>query len=372
MLLHRYTCLGSHLYTRHCTTFLLVFAWLSLLPLARSAPAQTEALQAAIVTVRAQIPAAARTAAFLGTERSGSGVVIGEDGLVLTIGYLILEASEVALVDANGTHIPAKIVAYDYDTGFGLVRAESGLVEVEPISFGSSAAVSERQQVIIASRIDAPSMQPALVVSRREFAGYWEYLLENAIFTAPPYAEFAGAALLDVEGKLIGIGSLYVGDAFRASEPVPGNMFVPIDPLKNRLEQLVDAGRVAGPPRPWLGVFTRELLDRVFVTFVTPGGPGAEAGLLPKDIVLAVSGVRVQSQAAFYRELWKTGAAGSEVSVTVLRGAEVKEIVVRSGNREDYYLKDPEPDKRLLPKGSQAASLSPPSVAMLVDGLAVN
>jgi len=179
---------------------------------------------AAVVKVHSQIPADARTAPFLGTKREGSGVVIDADGLVLTIGYLVLEATKVEVVDSDGKSITATVVAYDYDSGFGLLRATEPL-GIKPMKFGRSSEVGEREQVLVAGYGGSQSVRPALVASRREFAGFWEYLLEDAIFTAPPYPNFSGAALIGRDGKLLGIGSLFVNDALPGERELPGNMF---------------------------------------------------------------------------------------------------------------------------------------------------
>jgi S1-C subfamily serine protease len=303
-----------------------------------AAPALSGPLEA-VVGVRAKIPGDARTAAVLGTERTGSGVVIDDSGLVLTIGYLVLEAESAEVVLSGDRVLPAEIVAYDYDTGFGLLRplAAPG---IEPVVLGRSSDATERSQVLVASFGAAEGVVAAYVVSRREFAGYWEYLLPDAIFTAPPHRAFGGAVLLGPDGRLLGIGSLFVPDAVAGSD-MPGNMFVPIDALKPILPDLIAKGRAATPPRPWLGLYTEELRGRVFVSRVAPDGPAAAAGLQADDIVLAVKGAQVASQADFFRKVWALGAAGVEVPLTVLRRAGVAEISVTSADRYDYLKLDP-------------------------------
>ena len=289
----------------------------------------------AVVGVRATVPADAHTAEVLGTLRAGSGVVIGEDGLVLTIGYLILEAISAEIVLPDGRAVPADIVAYDYDTGFGLLRALTPL-SIPPIELGRSADLREEKEVLIVSSGGAAAVQPAHVVSRRDFAGYWEYLLPNAIFTSPPHYSFDGAALIGPDGDLLGVGSLIVGDAAGPEEPMPGNMFVPIDALKPILEDLLDHGRSSSPPRPWLGLYSEDTRGWVFVNRVAPEGPAAKAGLAEDDIILAVKGKPVRGMADFYRKLWAIGQAGAEIPLTVLNSSGVKDITVKSGDRYDF------------------------------------
>lgn len=308
----------------------LVLALLALL----WAPEATAGPLDAVVGVRAEIHEKARTAEVLGREREGSGVVIGRDGLVLTIGYIILEAERAELVLPSGDTVPAEVVAYDYDSGFGLLKALAPL-DIEPVGLGASAGLAEEDRVLIASFGGPAATSAAFVASRRDFAGYWEYLLPDAIFTVPPHRAFGGAALFGEDGRLLGIGSLAVGDAVEGAG-LPGNMFVPIDALKPILGELLETGRRGGPARPWLGLYTEELRGRLFVSRVAPEGPAAAAGLEEQDILLAVAGKPIASQADFYRKVWALGAAGVEVPLTVLRGTQVAEITVASGDRYDY------------------------------------
>ena len=216
--------------------------------LAHTVPVAEEVLSA-MVTVHAEVPASARTAQFLGEQRIGSGVIIDTEGHILTIGYLVMEAHRVEVTGMDGKRVRATVVAHDTQTGFGLLRANEPL-NATPMPFGTSADLAERTEVIIASDSTAASVRPTLVTSRREFAGYWEYLLEDAIFTAPPHPRYAGAALIGPDGKLLGIGSLLVNDALPGRGSLTGNMFVPIDHLKPILTDLIRTGRTRPPRGP--------------------------------------------------------------------------------------------------------------------------
>ena len=295
----------------------------------------------AVVKVRAQVPAGARTAASLGPLREGSGVVIDSNGLVLTIGYLILEASHVQITDSAGRTVPARILGYDHATGFGLLRARSALGGARPLPLGLSEKLDRGAEVLILSYSgNGPSGQGAYVVSRREFAGYWEYLLDRAIFTAPHHASFGGAALIDRGGSLLGIGSLQVPEAI-PGQPVPGNMFVPIDLLKPILSDLTLKGRSGARPRPWLGAQMGEAGGHVVVRRVSRGGPAARSGLQAGDLVAGVGGVAVEGLADVYRKIWALGAPGVTVPLNILKGVQVDEIRVVSGNRYDYLRLNP-------------------------------
>lgn len=290
---------------------------------------------AAVVRVKTVALPDARTSPYLGDERDGSGVVIGNDGLVLTIGYLVLEADSVQVTDGSGKTYPATVVAYDHATGFGLVRTSTPLA-APAVEMGDATGLKERDDVLIAGFGGPGAATRAMVVSRRSFTGSWEYLLENAIFTSPPAANWGGAALIGKDGKLLGIGSLLVPDALEPGYRFPGNMFVPIDVLKPILGELTREGKRAGPPRAWLGLSTEEVGGRLVVVRVAPEGPAARAGIGENDIVTAIDGTPVTTQAELYRKLWAKGAAGVSVTLKVLQGATLNDVAVKSMDRAAY------------------------------------
>jgi S1-C subfamily serine protease len=291
----------------------------------------------AIVHVHARIVPDARSAETLGTSRSGTGVVIDTDGLVLTIGYLVMEAAAIDITGADGRTLPATLVAYDPITGFGLVRPLLKLA-AKPLPFGDSSALAVTDSALIAT---PNGYSLAQVVSRRNFAGYWEYLLENAIFTAPARPDFGGAALISKDGKLLGIGSLYVADAAQPGTRSPGNMFVPVDALKPVLKDLVAKGRSGGAARPWLG-FNLALVDsRIFVTRVSKLGPAEQAGVQPGDVIEAVGDQAVTSLEHVYRAIWERGNAGINVPLRVARDEKSFRVDVRSIDRSEYLRKQP-------------------------------
>ena len=292
-----------------------------------------EEVLSAIVGVQAKIQADARSAATLGQHRQGSGTLIRE-GLVLTIGYLVIEAESIQVTNAEGRTVPATLAGYDHASGFGLLKLAAPLAG-KPMALGDAAALEERDQAIVANAMANPTL--VQVVSRRLFTGNWEYLLDSAIFTSPPVMDWSGAALIGPKGELLGIGSLIVPDAGSPGTQSPGNMFVPVDLLKPILEDLVAKGRRGGPARPWLGVNAEHFMGRLFVARVSPGGPAEHAGLKTGDLVLGVGGEPVTTLADFYRKLWARGAAGAQVPLKVLQGMEIRDVTVRSIDRVEYF-----------------------------------
>ena len=260
---------SARLVSRRC-----VFATCALLLAGAPAFAQNDRIDdllSAIVQMKTHINPDGRTVDGLGREREGSAILIDQDGLLLTIGYLMVEAFAAEITDHTGRTVPANVVGYDHESGFGLLRTVEPL-KLKPMPLGKSADVKHGDPVLIASYGGSAMAGAAYVVAKREFAGSWEYMLEDALFTAPPHPAWSGAALISREGKLVGVGSLIVPDASGGSDKTPGNMFVPIDRLAPILGDLIADGRIAGPGRPWLGINTDELRGRLFVSRVTPGG----------------------------------------------------------------------------------------------------
>ena len=294
-----------------------------------------ERLFAAIVKVSTRSVPGARSSDSLGNEREGTGVVIGDNGLVLTIGYLIVEADDVKITDSKGRTLPARIVGYDHASGFGLVRAAVP-IDAQPIALGDSSKTAERDPVMIASA-GGEGTAFAWIVSKRQFTGNWEYQLDYALYTSPPTTNWSGAALIDRDGKLLGIGSLIVREATSDDPKLPGNVFVPIDFLKPILADLIREGHRAGPARPWLGVSADEIQGHLFVTRVSPDGPADRAGVNVGDIILGVGTDAVRTQAQFYERVWSRRHAGDDVPLKVLQGVDVKDISVRSIDRVEYF-----------------------------------
>ncbi len=290
----------------------------------------------AIVRIHADVPAEARTAAYLGTGRDGAGVVIDDAGLIVTISYLITEAMGAEVTTGTGKVSRAEIVGFDLASGLGLLRAAEPLA-VKPMPIGSARGLAEKTPVVVAGAGGLEAAHLAVVVSRRNFAGYWEYLLEDAIFTAPPHPAWSGVALLGPDGKLAGIGSLVVSDA---AAGLPGNMFVPIDRLRPVMGDLLTLGRPSTAPRPWLGVNLRELGGKLVVGRVASDGPGEAAGVRHGDLVTAIEGNPVQDLAGFYRSLWQLGDAGVTVKLSVRRQRQERELEIKTIDRYRYLKLD--------------------------------
>jgi S1-C subfamily serine protease len=291
-----------------------------------------------LVGLRVTIPADAFTAETLGTERSGNGVLI-RDGVVLTIGYLITEAETIWLHLADGRAVPGHVLAYDQETGFGLVQALAR-VGLPVLPLGQSKLAKVGDPVVVAGAGGRKHSVVARIAAKQEFAGNWEYVLDEAIFTAPAHPFWGGTAMIGRAGELLGVGSLQVQQVRESGTPEPLNMIVPIDILKPILDDLLTLGRPNHPPRPWLGLNATEIDDKIVIARVSNGGPARRANLRTGDIVLAVADREISDLAAFFRGVWALGKAGVEVPLTIYRDGRTFEARVTSGDR-NRFLKGP-------------------------------
>jgi S1-C subfamily serine protease len=294
---------------------------------------------AAVVGLRAIVPGDAYTAETLGTERAGNGVFIRGNGLVLTIGYLITEAETIWLHLSDGRSVPGHVLGYDQESGFGLVQALAKL-DVPALEIGQSASATVGERVVVAGAGGRTHSVAARVVAKQEFAGRWEYVLDEAIFTAPAHPNWGGTALISPAGELIGVGSLQVQHVTEKNQVQNSNMMVPIDLLPPILDDMMKFGRRSAAPRPWLGLYATEVENRLVIVGLAERGPAKRADLRAGDIVLSVAGKEVRDLASFFRRVWAQGQAGVEVPMAIYRDGDTMQVRVKSGER-NRFLKGP-------------------------------
>jgi S1-C subfamily serine protease len=290
-----------------------------------------ERVMQSVVAIQARTDDDASTARTLGQRRQGSGVVIGPD-LVLTIGYLLIEAQSVDLIDRQGRRVPAQVKAVDTVSGFGLVRSLVPL-RLEPVPLGDSDVVKAPAKVLTLGQGEG-ELTELQVVSRKPFAGNWEYLLETPLMTLPAVNNWSGAGLFDEAGQLIGLGSLLVPDVFGDSKPMPGNLYVPLNELKPQLVELLRNGKRTGPAQSWLGISSQAVRGGgLMVQRVTPESPASQAGIQAGDVLVALQGRAIDNLPDFYRQLWTSGPAGSTLEITVKRLGQERKIRITTGDR---------------------------------------
>src|SRR5690606_17288363 len=299
--------------------------------------AGTAANAEAMVSIRARIPADAMSAGLLGTERVGHGVRIREDGLIATIGYVVHEAEQVWIV-AGDAAVPGFVVGNDYDSGLALVKPSMPLLG-PVLRLGTAATLAVGDEVTVIGSSGEDQVLEAYVVAKQEFAGRWEYVLDEAVFTAPPHESWSGAALLDGAGALCGLGSLVIQGFEVNGTLATVNMFVPIDLLVPIIDEVVEHGRKLAAPRPWLGMLVHDDQQDLTIVGVYRNCPADRAGLRPGDVVIGVNHEPVNGLANMFRRIWELGEAGVDVPIQVLRDTDRLEVVVRSADRVAFQRK---------------------------------
>jgi len=292
----------------------------------------------AVVGIRALVPPDAFTAEILGTERVGHGALIRNDGIVLTIGYLVTEAETVWISLSGGNTVPGHVLGYDQESGFGVVQALAHL-DSPVLPLGRSSLAETGIRVVVGGAGGRKRSVASRIIAKQEFSGYWEYVLDEAIFTAPAHPFWGGTAMIGPAGDLLGIGSLQIQQA--SSNPVAqatrqgddANMIVPIDLLKPIFEDLITIGRPNRPPRPWLGLYATEIGNSVAILGLASRGPAQKAGLRAGDIVLSVAGTNATDLAGLFRRIWALGEAGVMVPLTINREGRTFDVSIRSVDR---------------------------------------
>jgi len=285
-----------------------------------------------VLRLHSEVPETAFSARSLGTERHGNATLINAEGYCITIGYLVVDARSITLSARGGKQVEAELVGYNHESGFAIIKTV-GKVDVPVAKLGTAEDLNEKEAVIIAPYGGVQHSIAATVVSRRVFAGSWEYMVDRAIFTTPIHPNWSGAALFRKDGTLCGVGSLWVNDAEAGRRESPGNMFVPIDLLSPIYDDLISVGRAKTPPRPWLGIYTAEAMGRLFVSGIIPEGPAEQAGVEPGDLVAGINDRTVTSLAEMYRTLWSLGEAGMDIVLNLRRDGEDVDVTVHSESR---------------------------------------
>ena len=289
-----------------------------------------------IVSIRSIVPPEARTAASLGVEREGNGVAIDENH-ILTIGYIVLESESIEIGLSDGRSLPAKLIGYDHTSGFGIIESVVPLT-MPPLKLGNSDDINSEEDLLILPSSNRGAGSIVRSVSRRPFTGWWEYFVENPIYTTPPNRFWAGAPILNGNGEILGIGSLFVSESVPGISS-PGNMSVPINLLKPILEDLLSNGRRKSKIQPYLGISSDESNDQIIVTRVSKGGPAYQAGIKPQDIIVAINGSQITKLESFYKKIWNSGEAGVTIELSVLRSGSLMNFKVITVDRLDFFFK---------------------------------
>lgn len=292
-----------------------------------------ERTQDSIVRFQAYIPEECRSSRILGGFRQGTGLVINSQGHILTVGYLIMEATEVQVILADDTTVQAKVAGVDFETGFGILQLVDS-VDVPAIAIGRSSQVSDDQLTLTIG--GSTGEQTRIVTNGRIFStglfiGYWEYLLENALYVVPQNPAFGGSPLLNIEGEAIGVVSLQL------NQHQGMNLAIPVDLLHTIETELVQYGRVISRvPRSWIGVYHAPYTEGVIVVDVVQEGPAHKAGIQKGDIITHINDVRITGEEHFLRQLW-TIPIHSQFHMTFLRRNKPQTLTIWGLDRYEFY-----------------------------------
>ena len=290
-----------------------------------------------VVKIDSIVPADARTANSLGTVRGGNGIVI-DDKHILTIGYIVVEAETITITLPNGGVVPAELAGYDHTTGFGILKTILPS-KLTPLQIGNSDKLNKEDLLYVLPYLTEGAPSAVKMVSRRSFTGWWEYFLDKPIYTHPMNTSFAGSALINEFGELLGIGSLYVSDAAAEGVPMPGNLFVPINDLKPILDDLIVNGKRTEDVKPYMGLTSNDDTGKVMVTRVNDDGPAAKAGFKENDIILKVNKINIQDTEKFYKTVWSQGGPGTLLDFEIERNNQIISLKLTTMDRNDFFVK---------------------------------
>jgi serine protease Do len=290
-----------------------------------------------IVKIDSIVPADARTAKALGTVRGGNGVVI-DDKHILTIGYIVVEAETITITLPNGGVVPAELIGYDHTTGFGILKTILPS-KLSSLKIGDSDNLNKEETLYVLPYLSEGAPSAVKMVSRRSFTGWWEYFLDKPIYTHPMNSSFAGSALINEFGEILGIGSLYVSDAAAKGIPSPGNLFVPINDLKPILDDLIVNGKRTSDVKPYMGLTSNDDNGKVMITRVNDDGPAAKAGFMENDIILKVNKINIPDTENFYKTVWSQGGPGTLLDFEIERNSQIISLKLTTMDRNDFFVK---------------------------------
>lgn len=291
-------------------------------------PAYVERVAPAVVGIDTKIPLDRPSVMTLGPVRSGSGVIFDPAGHIVTVGYILTDATQIQVRLRDGRVVPARFVGQDYESGIGVIKLEgAGPWPHAPLGNSSAVGAGDPASIVGVTGENEVSATQGSVQEIRRFTGYWEYLLERAFIVSPPNPAFGGSPLVNTQGEIIAVTSLRLGD------PPNVNLAIPIEYFLAAKDELFKEGRITSrPARPWLGLYTVETPRGLIIAGAFPAGPAIDAGFARGDVIVRLNGEKVETQEEFYRKLWKT-AVGQELSITVLREAKFQVISVRTIDR---------------------------------------
>jgi S1-C subfamily serine protease len=293
-----------------------------------------EKVMRATVGVHSHVPSThVSTAIGLGTDRRGTGTIVGSDGLILTVHYLLLGAQNVIVTLSNGDQAEARIVAKDYSTGLGLLKIDGA--KFDRVEVVSSERCVPGQEVFTVASLGGEKRcaDSGIITYLGPFDAVWEFVLDRCVCVTASSLNIglSGGPICNARGQVIAVSYLNFADLGRAILGIPGESFLAV-----RDELLKHGRRVSAAPRAWLGVLSYTLREHVVIAGVMPGGPGEKAGLQQGDLVLAIDGRDVNDRRLLYDAL-RDRRPGENVNLKVLRNNRIYQLAIPAIRAEDYF-----------------------------------
>jgi S1-C subfamily serine protease len=285
----------------------------------------------ATVAVAVEVPETHPSAAILGTERLGTGVVVDRAGLLLTVNYVVIGASSVEVTLLDETRVDGRVVAHDFASGLAVIEISAHGLAALDLCPSSALGVGQDIFIVAAAGENKRRANSGMITSIAPFDAYWDYSLDRAITTTAMNPGLGGAPLLDSHGRVAGIASLDLNEIGRFTLAIPVDDF-----LTHRNELLQHGRRVSRPARAWVGLYCYTFRDHVVIAGVLPGTPAEQAGLAAGDVVLTVDGQTIANRHELYSALW-LHRPGDVLEFRVFRNNAVKRLAVPSGDAEKFF-----------------------------------
>jgi S1-C subfamily serine protease len=218
----------------------------------------------------------------------GSGVIVTDDGHVVTNEHVIRGASRVKIISLDNNVYSAKVVGIDAITDIALLKSD---FKGKAISFSDSSAVKIGDVVLaIGNPFGVGQTLTKGIISRTNSGHITENPLDEFLQSdAAINPGNSGGAMVNIKGDLIGINTMNLslgGGSDGIGLAVPSNL------VRNITQQLIKYGRVV---RGYIGMSAFDTLEGVVISKVLVNGPADKSGILPNDIILSLDGIKIDN-----------------------------------------------------------------------------
>ncbi len=283
------------------------------------------------VDLRVEIPERHPSSRTLGSERMGSGTLVDPQGYIITVNYVVMGARTITVTLMGEKQYAGELIAQDFESGLALIKIPAQDLPYLRPAPGDEVQTGQATFIVASTGNTGRRVSGGYVTSLEAYDAQWEFLLEKSIRTTAFNPGFGGGALVDFQGRLMGVV------AFNLNEMAKFSLAIPIEYYFQYEQELKQHGMVRSrPQRSWLGFYPQLFAGHLVVASVVQGGPAEQNGMKEGDIILRVEDQKIQSRTELYREIWKK-QPGEKISFRLLRDEESINLAVVSGNRSEFY-----------------------------------